>query len=288
MLNPSSKTPSHKFMMKYFGGFLAFAFMSKSPLPFNLAPWFWKQVIGEEVTMNDLEAIDAYSAQVLKDLQNYSQILSAEDFEMGVDQCFTTVLSSGEEVPLCEGGETRKVTKANVEEFCQAVLATRAAEAKEQVEAVREGFLRVIDNKSEILDFMSWSSFDARCTGDKTVDLERLKSITSFPRNDNNHRIVGRFWRVFESFNDQERTNYLKFVWGRQRLPVDLKNLSYKHEVRLESSMNNQSFPQAHTCFFQIDVPDYETDEDMRNKIKVACELCGEMDTDGAAGEDLD
>jgi len=31
--------------------------------------------------------------------------------------------------------------------------------------------------------------------------------------------------------------------------------------------MNDQGFPQAHTCFFQIDVPFYKTDEMMRRRL---------------------
>lgn len=40
-----------------------------------------------------------------------------------------TVLSSGEEVPLCEGGESIQVTKANLDEFIAKVLEARAKEA---------------------------------------------------------------------------------------------------------------------------------------------------------------
>jgi len=39
----------------------------------------------EDVTIQDLEGIDAYSSQVLKDLENYAQSLSDEAFEAGVD-----------------------------------------------------------------------------------------------------------------------------------------------------------------------------------------------------------
>jgi len=52
--------------------------------------------------------------------------------------------------------------------------------------------------------------------------------------------------------------------------------------------MDVNAFPQAHTCFFQIDVPNYVSDEMMRSRIATACELCGEMDTDNNAAEDLD
>ena len=63
------------------------------------------------MTLADLESIDAYSAQVLTDLKNYGASLSDEDFESYVDQNFTTTLSNGDEVELCNGGEKRQVTK---------------------------------------------------------------------------------------------------------------------------------------------------------------------------------
>jgi hypothetical protein len=54
------------------------------------------------------------------------------------------VLSTGIEVPLCPDGDTIKVTKNNINEFCDKVLEIRANEAREQVEAIRLGFLTVI------------------------------------------------------------------------------------------------------------------------------------------------
>lgn len=105
ILDSRNNTPSHKLMFKYLGAFLAYAFLSKSPIAFNFAPWVWKQLLQQEVTMYDLEEIDTYSAQVLRDLQQYAQDLSDADFDAGVDQCFTTVLSTSEEVPICPNGE---------------------------------------------------------------------------------------------------------------------------------------------------------------------------------------
>lgn len=109
------------------------------------------------------------------------------------------------------------------------MLEARAKEAAEQVEYIREGFLKVIENRTNILDFLDWETFEARCTGDKKISIDRLKSITSYPNCPNDHEIVGRFWRMFEAWTDEERSRYLKFVWGRSRLPMDLQGLSYKH-----------------------------------------------------------
>ena len=83
------------------------------------------------MTLDDLESIDAYSSQVLTDLRNYSTQLTDEEYEATVDQTFTTVLSNGDEVNLCENGDTRKVGKADIEEFIKLVIETRFNEASE-------------------------------------------------------------------------------------------------------------------------------------------------------------
>jgi E3 ubiquitin-protein ligase HERC2 len=107
VLDPASTSPAHLEMFKYLGGFIGFGILSKSPVPLNLAPTVWKQILGERMQLSDLDSIDAYSAQVLTDLKNYSAHLSDEEFEQTVDQTFTTVLSNGEEVSLCPGGVAR-------------------------------------------------------------------------------------------------------------------------------------------------------------------------------------
>lgn len=117
-----------------------------------------------------------------------------------------------------------------------------------------------------LVSYLTPDAIEIRACGAKEIDLERLKSITSY-NVDSNHEIVGRFWRVFENFTHAQRSSYLKFVWGRNRLPSDLSRLSRKHEVRMFTNMNENGFPLAHTCFFQLDIPYYRTDELMAQRL---------------------
>ena len=55
--------------------------------------------------------------------------------------------------------------------------------------------------------------------------------------------MIERFWNAFERMSDDERASYLKFVWGRNRLPASLENLSHKHEVRVMNYLDNKGFP---------------------------------------------
>lgn len=80
---------------------------------------------------------------------------------------------------------------------------------------------------------------------------------------------------------------YLKFVWGRSRLPSDMKGMRQKHRIDVCRHMDKTGFPQAHTCFFSLDMPEYPNDKIMRDKFLVAITMCGEIDTDGDAMVDF-
>ena len=109
--------------------------------------------------------------------------------------------------------------------------------------------------------------------------MDLLKSITVYKYCSEEHEAIKRFWRVFESFSPRQRSLYLKFVWGRNRLPIDLRNCE-RHKISLLTQMDSQGFPQSHTCFFTLDMPFYKDDEICRKRILSAAELCGSVETD--------
>lgn len=155
VLDPASKSPAHLEMYKYLGAFIAFGVLSKQPVPLNLAPTVWKQILGQPLTLADLESVDTYSAQVLTDLKQHSASLTDEEFSAGVDQNFTTVLSNGDEVVLCPGGEERMVTKDSIDEFISLVLKARSAEASEQTNAIKEGLNEVFMKQLDLLAYLT-------------------------------------------------------------------------------------------------------------------------------------
>jgi len=128
VVNPTSVTPTHQQLFKFMGVLIAYAFRSKSCLPFNLAPVFWKQIMGDRLVENDLKSIDTYMWQMFQDLRkNAKKIKSESEFEAIVDQNFT-YQENGKEMPLCEGGLVKKVNQSNMEEFISLVCEKRFAE----------------------------------------------------------------------------------------------------------------------------------------------------------------
>ena len=238
--------------------------------------------------MGDLEGFDAYSSQVLIDLRDHSSMLSEEEFKKTVKLQFNTILSNGEEVSLKPGEELETVTKENLSEYIDLVMKVRFNESKEQMEAMREGVKLVFSEELiPVLQMMDWEQIENRACGYKTVDIDRLKSITTYSGATEDSPIIKRFWRVMTAFDDDQRQMYLRFVWGRSRLPVDMKNMRRSHRIDICKYMDKNGFPQAHTCFFSIDLPEYPNDKIMRTRLITAITMCGEIDTDGAPMEDF-
>ena len=89
-----------------------------------------------------------------------------------------------------------------------------------------------------------------------------------------------------EEYSSEEQALYLRFVWGRSRLPLSSKEFTKKHRIDNIALANPDSFlPTAHTCFFSIDLPRYSTFEVMRDKLRYAFTHCTAIDTDGAPRE---
>jgi hypothetical protein len=124
ILNPEPTTPASALMYKFLGAFFGFCFMTQSPMPLNLAPIVWRQILQEDLTLEDLNNIDSFTVKVIKDLKEYGKTLTDEEFE-AQGQVFTTVLSNGQEVELLPDGAEMPVTRQNLGQFIDLLLEKR-------------------------------------------------------------------------------------------------------------------------------------------------------------------
>ena len=197
---------------------------------------------------------------------------------MGVDQKFTTQLSSGKTFVLVEDGADRQVTQELVEEYISLVLKARFSEAALQTTWIQEGMHKIVPRG--IFTMLDWEEIEIRAAGEKIVDVEKLKKITCYEDCSVDSEIVKMFWEVFEEMSEEDKQLYLKFVWGRQRMPSDVSNLNNNHTIYFSSCANSEDLPKAHTCFFQIDLPPYESKEQLEKKLTIAIRFCGDIDDD--------
>mmetsp|Transcript_654 Transcript_654/g.1299 ORF Transcript_654/g.1299 Transcript_654/m.1299 type:complete len:175 (-) Transcript_654:149-673(-) len=138
-----------------------------------------------------------------------------------------------------------------------------------------------------VLRVFTWNQAELLVTGRNEVDLRLLREMTVYDSPfTESHPTMRLFWEMMEEFTPAERSMMIKFAWSRDRLPLTAADFSSKFKItRLHTSNPNQSFPQAHTCFFTIDVPEYTDLEAMTQRCRYAIENCTSIDNDGAAGD---
>ena len=67
---------------------------------------------------------------------------------------------------------------------------------------------------------------------------------------------------------DKDRSQFLRFAWGRSRLP---KEEPWSRPFKLTyKNAGDELLPIAHTCFFQLELPQYTTDKVMHDRLLVA------------------
>jgi hypothetical protein len=80
------------------------------------------------------------------------------------------------------------------------------------------------------------------------------------------------FWNVLGSFNQTQLGMYLKYVWGRSRLSHGLGD---SHKLTYYPS--HSGIPLAHTCFFELDLGQYPSEDDLKKKLLYGMEHCNEV-----------
>ena len=71
-----------------------------------------------------------------------------------------------------------------------------------------------------------------------------------------------------ESLTATEQSGFIRFAWGRSRLPPASDFTTKKKLTRLGTP--GARLPVAHTCFFSVELPEYGTEEEMRTGLLTA------------------
>jgi len=88
---------------------------------------------------------------------------------------------------------------------------------------------------------------------------------------------VEMFWEVIEDFSAEERKNFLRFVWGRSRLPR-AAHFTEPFKLHVMGTCGDERLPKADTCFFTLHLPLYSSTAVMRERLLYAISHCTDMD----------
>lgn len=207
IINPKATSHTHLNMFRFLGALIGIAIRTGSPINLVLAPPMWKQLVGLALTLDDLSEIDSDYVQGLLYIRD-----NPESF-VGIE--FSAPSSTGEAV--CLHHSWTQLTKENSREYVQLSTEFRLHEFDVQIQAIREGMAKVVP--VPLLSLFTGSELEMMVCGSREISISLLKSVTTYKGVDATSPLSLWFWEVMENFNQTERSLFLRFVWGRTRLP---------------------------------------------------------------------
>ncbi len=258
--NAKCSTPSHLKMYEFVGKLIGMSLRSDACLAFEFPSLLWKMLIGNKASKDDLKSIDTAGMQALERLRNDTLIEEA-------DLRFVIKNTSGEEIELVRYGRSVRVDAANRGKYCDLSEEYKLHEFDAQIQAIRRGFITIVPER--VLGLMLWSELEELVVGSSEIDIGVLKAHTTYgSRSFERSVTVKHFWTVLESFTNEERAMFVRFAWGRSRLP---RSGQWDNNFTLmRCGVDPNRLPVAHTCFFQLDLPPYRTEDELRERLLMA------------------
>ena len=87
------------------------------------------------------------------------------------------------------------------------------------------------------------------------------------------HEVVEWFWDiVLNDFTDEQQRKLLTFATGSDRAPITgLEDIEFIIGIEGEKEDEDQEkLPTAHTCFNQLDLPEYTSEEQVKERLLYA------------------
>jgi len=282
-LNPAATRLGHSKQLQFLGQLIGLALRTTATIPLQLHPIIWKNLTGEELTRMDLASLDDSLVRAMEQLIEYAQDENTDEetFSCTFFETWTTHTSgSTKEEPhvidLKPNGGVTPLTLAGVTEWAELVQEKRLHESDAQIALVKQGLATVVP--VDLLSLWTGRELEHEVCGSAHIDLDVLKAHTIYEGFDESSDPVKFMWEALESFSDEDRGDFLHFVWGRSRLPATesawgAAGKGQRFKVS-RASLTEQDLPKTHTCFFQIELPPYTSVENATEKILYAVRNC--------------
>ncbi|KAI5689595.1 SPRY domain [Leishmania braziliensis] len=261
-------------MLEFFGKLLASLFLTQDVLAVELPPLFWKLLLGEEVTIKDLAALDTDIAKLLQpeELMMRTQEELEERFP-GISEMWKAIVTDNQQFLLDESLPPETVDGARL--LSRRIMVSEIGRFEEAIAYIQQGFDQVLPLYT--LQAYRWQKVELLICGTPKLTFADFynKCDIQLPTTD-----ASMFISVLESMTDEDRTLLLRFTTGQSRLPL-------KTKIKVTHNGNTDTLPTSSTCFFALRLPSYSSAEKMKEFLLYAVRQCKAIDADGQPREHL-
>ncbi|XP_077975128.1 E3 ubiquitin-protein ligase HERC2-like isoform X2 [Styela clava] len=268
-------------LFKFVGILIGIAIRTGSPLSLKFAEPVWKLISGQSQCLTDISEVD-------KDfLPKLMFIRDADAEELNsMNLPFSVQNIVGKDVQLNKLHST--VTVGNRNEYIRQAIQFRLHEFDDVVQHVRDGIAHVVP--LPLISLFTAQELETMVCGSPDIPISLLKSVASFKGGSSDDQLQKWFWEIMESLTNEEKSLFLRFVWGRTRLPrtiADFRGRDFVIQVLDKYHPADHYLPESYTCFFLLKLPRYSSKAIMDEKLKYAIYFCKSIDTDDYARMNL-
>jgi len=164
--------------------------------------------------------------------------------------------------PLMLGGTNTLVLPSNRMRYISLVIQAAVSSYTHAIGCIRSGMASVIPDRA--ISLCGWRDLLRLVCGDSSIDIENLYRNTKYDSNryyHENHPVVLNFWRAMRELSPEQKRNFVRFAWGRSRLPrgkwpIQANGNPVKFTI-VPQRGHTKGIPLSHTCFFLIELPEY-------------------------------
>ncbi|KAL5523755.1 hypothetical protein ACEPAG_7928 [Sanghuangporus baumii] len=271
----SEINPDHLSYFKFVGRVIGKAIYDGRLMDAHFARSLYRMLLGKRVDYRDVEWVDPdYYKSLCWILENDPTVLDLT-FITEVDE-----FGRHEIIPLKEHGQTIPVTMENRKEYVQLAAQYRLySSIKSQIENLLSGFYEIIPK--ELIAIFNEQEVELLISGTPDIDVDEWRANTEYHGYSSSDPVIVWWWRALKSFNRDERAKVLSFATGTTRVPLsgfsELQGVQGVQKFSIHRAYGETDrLPQAHTCFNQIDLPEYSSYEKLRQQLLLAINEGGE------------
>ncbi|XP_077174342.1 E3 ubiquitin-protein ligase NEDD4 isoform X2 [Paroedura picta] len=232
---------------------------------------FYKMMLQKPITLCDMESVDSEYHSSLKWILEHDP--SELDLRFAIDE---ERFGQTHQHELKSGGSDLVVTNENKHEYIHLVIQWRFVNRiKRQMAAFKEGFFELIPQ--DLIRIFDENELELLMCGLGDVDVNDWREHTKYKNGYSaNHVVIQWFWKGVQLMDSEKRIRLLQFVTGTSRVPMngfsELYGSNGPQLFTIEHWGSPDKLPRAHTCFNRLDLPPYESFEELWDKLHVAIE----------------
>ncbi|KAI9760741.1 MAG: GTPase-activating protein [Chaenotheca gracillima] len=266
----SAVNPEHFMFFKFIGRIIGKALYEGRVLDCHFSRAVYKKILGKPVSVKDMETLDLdYYKSLVWMLENDITDIITETFSVENEAFGESVT-----IDLKENGRNIPVTEENKQDYVRLVVEYRlTGSVQDQLEHFLKGFHDIVP--AELVSIFNEQELELLISGLPDIDVDDWKNNTEYHNYSASSAQIQWFWRAVRSFDKEERAKLLQFVTGTSKVPLngfkELEGMNGFSRFNIHRDYGNKDrLPSSHTCFNQLDLPEYDSYEALRQQTYTA------------------